>query len=39
MELLWIGLFAVLCVGIGALVIACDRLAPTEPPAHSTGSP
>ncbi len=38
MELLWIGLFAVLCVGIGALVVACDRLAPTESAAPSTGS-
>ena len=31
MELLWIGLFALLCLGIGALLAACDRLVPSAP--------
>lgn len=37
MELLWIGLFALLCAGIGGLVVACDRLAPTAPEVHADG--
>jgi hypothetical protein len=31
MELLWIGLFAALCIGVGGLVAACDALAPSKP--------
>jgi hypothetical protein len=37
MELLWIVLFALLCAGVGGLVVACDALSPTEPLAPSKG--
>lgn len=42
MELLWIALFAVLCIGIFGLVAACEALAPTsieKPSALSAAAP
>ncbi|HEX7441318.1 MAG TPA: hypothetical protein VF319_14600 [Caldimonas sp.] len=38
LRLLWIGLFVVVCVGIGALVVAYDRLASKEPAVRLFGN-
>ena len=37
MELLWIVLFALLCVAVGGLVVACDALSTTEVAPPSKG--
>ncbi len=38
LRLLWIGLFVVVCVGIGALVVAYDRLVSKEPAGRQLGN-
>jgi hypothetical protein len=39
LRLVWIGLFVVVCVGIGALVVAYDRLAGKAPAVRLSGNP